>query len=108
VSRIKEDPRCTSLLGDRKTIKAYGEATWNRWARNRPIAYVEFDSPELERSLANIEKNNGTKRLRRERTYAHKFQCEPQFEICYRREQNLTAGLGRRFFESRCGARAYD
>ncbi|CRG91414.1 Mitochondrial import inner membrane translocase subunit tim21 [Talaromyces islandicus] len=45
VSRIKEDPRCTALLGDSKSLKAYGEATWNRWARNRPIATtVQKDS----------------------------------------------------------------
>ncbi|KAF8248354.1 mitochondrial import inner membrane translocase, subunit Tim21, partial [Wilcoxina mikolae CBS 423.85] len=35
--RVKKDPRCVQLLGG-GTIKAYGEATWNRWARNRPIA----------------------------------------------------------------------
>ncbi|KAL2834262.1 TIM21-domain-containing protein [Aspergillus cavernicola] len=38
VERIKNDARCTSLLGDRREIKAYGENTWSRWARNRPIA----------------------------------------------------------------------
>jgi len=37
-NRIKADPRCTKLLGG--GIKAYGEPTSNRWARNRPIAYV--------------------------------------------------------------------
>lgn len=40
VERIKNDTRCTDLLGDRRQIKAYGENTWSRWARNRPIAYV--------------------------------------------------------------------
>ncbi|PYH39261.1 protein tim21 [Aspergillus neoniger CBS 115656] len=38
VERIKDDARCTDLLGDRREIKAYGENTWSRWARNRPIA----------------------------------------------------------------------
>ncbi|GES57935.1 import inner membrane translocase subunit tim21 [Aspergillus terreus] len=38
VERIKDDPRCTDILGDRREIKAYGEATTSRWARNRPIA----------------------------------------------------------------------
>ncbi|KAJ5105546.1 hypothetical protein NUU61_002893 [Penicillium alfredii] len=38
VERIKDDPRCTKLLGDRREIKAYGENTWSRWARSRPIA----------------------------------------------------------------------
>lgn len=39
-NRIKADPRCTKLLGG--SIKAYGEPTSNRWARNRPIAYVSL------------------------------------------------------------------
>ncbi|KAL1967040.1 hypothetical protein VTN77DRAFT_3564 [Rasamsonia byssochlamydoides] len=38
VERIKDDPRCTALLGDPKRIKAYGETTWSKWTRNRPIA----------------------------------------------------------------------
>ncbi|CCX33104.1 Similar to Mitochondrial import inner membrane translocase subunit tim-21; acc. no. Q7S8S5 [Pyronema omphalodes CBS 100304] len=35
--RVNSDSRCKALLGDGK-IKAYGEETYNRWARNRPIA----------------------------------------------------------------------
>jgi len=38
VDRVKDDARCTALLGDRKKIRAFGEDTWNKWARNRPIA----------------------------------------------------------------------
>ncbi|KAI5795462.1 TIM21-domain-containing protein, partial [Peziza echinospora] len=38
VSRIKDEPRCLALLGTASSIKAYGEPTSNRWARNRPIA----------------------------------------------------------------------
>ena len=38
VDRIKDDPRCADLLGSSKKIKAYGEPTWNKWARARPIA----------------------------------------------------------------------
>lgn len=38
VSRIKDDPECIKLLGDRREIQAYGENTRSRWARNRPIA----------------------------------------------------------------------
>ncbi|KAL2800257.1 TIM21-domain-containing protein [Aspergillus keveii] len=38
VERIKNDTRCTNLLGDKREIQAYGENTWSRWARNRPIA----------------------------------------------------------------------
>ncbi|KAH1498542.1 mitochondrial import inner membrane translocase subunit tim21 [Aspergillus fumigatus] len=42
VQRIKDDPRCTDLLGDRREIKAYGESTGSRWERNRPIATSMF------------------------------------------------------------------
>ncbi|KAJ5233035.1 hypothetical protein N7468_005991 [Penicillium chermesinum] len=38
VERVKNDPRCTDLLGDRREIKAFGEQTSSRWASNRPIA----------------------------------------------------------------------
>ncbi|OQE42394.1 hypothetical protein PENCOP_c004G03474 [Penicillium coprophilum] len=38
VARIKDDPECIKLLGDRREIKAYGEQTSSRWARNKPIA----------------------------------------------------------------------
>ncbi|CZT49085.1 probable TIM21 Constituent of the mitochondrial inner membrane presequence translocase (TIM23 complex) [Rhynchosporium secalis] len=38
VNRVKKDPRCTDLLGDGKKITAYGEPTWSKWARARPIA----------------------------------------------------------------------
>lgn len=38
VDRIKEDSRCTKLLGDRREIRAFGENTNSRWQRNRPIA----------------------------------------------------------------------
>jgi mitochondrial import inner membrane translocase subunit TIM21 len=40
VDRIKKDPRCLELLGDRKKITAFGEETHNKWRRHRPIAYV--------------------------------------------------------------------
>ncbi|KAI9824065.1 MAG: mitochondrial import inner membrane translocase subunit tim21 [Thelocarpon impressellum] len=35
---VRKDSRCTELLGPGKSIKAYGEPTWNKWARARPIA----------------------------------------------------------------------
>ncbi|CAG8971269.1 hypothetical protein HYALB_00001435 [Hymenoscyphus albidus] len=38
VNRVKEDPRCTEVLGNSKKITAYGEPTMNKWARARPIA----------------------------------------------------------------------
>ncbi|KAH8659268.1 TIM21-domain-containing protein [Tricladium varicosporioides] len=38
VDQVKRDSRCTELLGNSKKIIAYGEPTWNKWARARPIA----------------------------------------------------------------------
>lgn len=38
VDQVRNDPRCTELLGEGKKIAAYGEPTWNKWARARPIA----------------------------------------------------------------------
>ncbi|KAI9799470.1 MAG: mitochondrial import inner membrane translocase subunit tim21 [Piccolia ochrophora] len=38
VDRVKSDGRCTELLGPSKKISAYGEPTWNKWAKARPIA----------------------------------------------------------------------
>jgi import inner membrane translocase subunit TIM21 len=38
VDRIKKDQRCLELLGESKNITAYGEETWNKWRRARPIA----------------------------------------------------------------------
>lgn len=38
VDRIRADPKALELLGDKKTISAYGEPTSSRWARARPIA----------------------------------------------------------------------
>jgi hypothetical protein len=42
VDRIRADPRCLELLGDGKKITAYGEETYNKWRRARPIAYVSL------------------------------------------------------------------
>lgn len=38
VDRIRQDIQVQRMLGDGKTIRAFGEASWNRWTRNRPIA----------------------------------------------------------------------
>ncbi|KAK0627488.1 TIM21-domain-containing protein [Immersiella caudata] len=38
VDRIKKDARCVELLGDGRKITAYGEETFNKWRRARPIA----------------------------------------------------------------------
>ncbi|KAL2148491.1 hypothetical protein VTH82DRAFT_2045 [Thermothelomyces myriococcoides] len=38
VDRIRTDPRCQELLGDGKKIMAFGEETYNKWRRARPIA----------------------------------------------------------------------
>ena len=38
VDRIRSDPRVKDALGSQHKIRAFGEPTWNRWARARPIA----------------------------------------------------------------------
>ncbi|RFU28486.1 hypothetical protein B7463_g7866, partial [Scytalidium lignicola] len=38
VDQVKKDPRCIELLGNSKKITAYGEPTWSKWRRARPIA----------------------------------------------------------------------
>ena len=49
VNKIRSDPEALKLLGSRKTIKAYGEPTSNKWARARPIASsTQKDSTGLE------------------------------------------------------------
>jgi import inner membrane translocase subunit TIM21 len=39
---LKADSRVVDLLGPSKEIRAFGEASWSRWARNRTIAYVRL------------------------------------------------------------------
>ncbi|KAL8865433.1 MAG: hypothetical protein Q9174_006889, partial [Haloplaca sp. 1 TL-2023] len=38
VDRIRSDSRVKDALGSGHKIRAFGEPTWNRWARARPIA----------------------------------------------------------------------
>ncbi|KAI4128031.1 MAG: hypothetical protein LQ338_002922 [Usnochroma carphineum] len=38
VDRIRADSRVKDVLGSEHKIRAFGEPTWNRWARARPIA----------------------------------------------------------------------
>ncbi|KAF1987442.1 TIM21-domain-containing protein [Aulographum hederae CBS 113979] len=38
VGRVRSDDQCQQVLGDGKKIRAFGEASWNKWTRNRPIA----------------------------------------------------------------------
>ncbi|KAL4950452.1 TIM21-domain-containing protein [Aspergillus filifer] len=53
--RIKNDPRCENILGDKREIKAFGESTFSRWARNRPIASkVETDGAGREHMRMNF------------------------------------------------------
>ncbi|KAK2741556.1 mitochondrial import inner membrane translocase subunit tim21 [Myotisia sp. PD_48] len=45
VRLVKDDDRCIELLGDKNKIRAYGEASWNKWTRNRPVATtIETDN----------------------------------------------------------------
>lgn len=52
--RVRADPKCRELLAgegihSKREIKAYGEPSWSRWARNRTIA------SRLEKDRAGIE-----------------------------------------------------
>lgn len=38
VDRIRADAGVVGLLGKGSEIRAFGEPTWNKWRRNRPIA----------------------------------------------------------------------
>lgn len=38
VTQLKADSRVVDLLGESSQISAYGERSWSRWTRNRPIA----------------------------------------------------------------------
>ena len=38
VDQVRTDPRALELLGSRKTIRAFGEPSGNKWTRNRPLA----------------------------------------------------------------------
>jgi len=50
VNRLKEDETAVALLGPANNIRAYGEASWSRWQRNRPIASrIETDKLGTER-----------------------------------------------------------
>ncbi|KAL8687095.1 MAG: hypothetical protein Q9218_006635 [Villophora microphyllina] len=42
VDRIRADPRVKEALGSGYKIRAFGEPTWNRWARARPIASKNY------------------------------------------------------------------
>ncbi|MCJ1286712.1 mitochondrial import inner membrane translocase subunit tim21 [Xylographa opegraphella] len=38
VDEVRASPRAQEALGPPKKIRAFGEPTWNRWARSRPVA----------------------------------------------------------------------
>ncbi|DAA79039.1 TPA_exp: hypothetical protein A8136_2824 [Trichophyton benhamiae CBS 112371] len=55
VNRVKDSDECLALLGDRKQIRAYGETSWNKWTRNRPIATtIDKDSKGNEHMRMNF------------------------------------------------------
>lgn len=50
VDRLKEDETVVALLGPATNIRAYGEQSWSKWQRNRPIASrIEKDKFGTER-----------------------------------------------------------
>lgn len=82
VDRIKNDARCINVLGDKREIKAYGENTHSRWARNRPIAYDYSSFVRRlggEFSMLMVMQNEGRKRSTRSRTSEDELPCMFQF-----------------------------
>ncbi|CAL8580679.1 mitochondrial import inner membrane translocase subunit tim21 [Xanthoria parietina] len=45
VDRVRSDSRVKEALGSGHKIRAFGEPTWNRWARARPIASNTYKDP---------------------------------------------------------------
>ncbi|KAL8941704.1 MAG: hypothetical protein Q9216_002077 [Gyalolechia sp. 2 TL-2023] len=63
VDRIRSDSRVKELLGSDHKIRAFGEPTWNRWARARPIASNAYkDSGEAEHFMMHFNVEGSSRR----------------------------------------------
>ncbi|KAI4138342.1 MAG: hypothetical protein L6R39_006834 [Caloplaca ligustica] len=63
VDRIRSDPRVKEALGSDHKIRAFGEPTWNRWARARPIASKTFtDSQGTEHFMMHFNAEGSSRR----------------------------------------------
>ncbi|MCJ1485062.1 mitochondrial import inner membrane translocase subunit tim21 [Schaereria dolodes] len=63
VNQLRTDPRAIEVLGPGKDIRAFGEPSWSKWTRNRPIASsVRKDGNGCEHLLMhfNVEGSEGS------------------------------------------------
>lgn len=63
VDRIRSDSRVKEALGSDHKIRAFGEPTWNRWARARPIASNTYkDSRDTEHFMMHFNVEGSSRR----------------------------------------------
>lgn len=63
VDRIRSDSRVKDILGSDHKIRAFGEPTWNRWARARPIASNTYkDSRDTEHFMMHFNVEGSSRR----------------------------------------------
>ncbi|KAL8721700.1 MAG: hypothetical protein Q9181_007650 [Wetmoreana brouardii] len=63
VDRIRSDHRVKEALGSGHKIRAFGEPTWNRWARARPIASNTYkDSTNTEHFMMHFNVEGSSRR----------------------------------------------
>ncbi|KAL8898766.1 MAG: hypothetical protein Q9207_006535 [Kuettlingeria erythrocarpa] len=82
VDRIRSDSRVKEVLGTDHKIRAFGEPTWNRWARARPIASKTFkDSQGTEHFMMHFNVEGSS---RRGVVNLHSFKAPGQAEWEYK------------------------
>ena len=63
VDRVRSDPRVKEVLGSDHKVRAFGEPTWNRWARARPIASNSYkDSKDVEHFMMHFNVEGSSRR----------------------------------------------
>ncbi|KAI4204363.1 MAG: hypothetical protein LQ346_001635 [Caloplaca aetnensis] len=82
VDRVRSDSRVKEVLGSDHKIRAFGEPTWNRWARARPIASNTFkDSQGTEHFMMHFNVEGSS---RRGVVNLHSFKAPGQAEWEYK------------------------
>ncbi|POS83980.1 hypothetical protein EPUL_002342 [Erysiphe pulchra] len=81
--QIKKDPRCIAVLGDAKTITAYGTGMGGSWRKARPfLSTIETDKDGAQHLLltyrVNGSKSSGT-------VYLHMIKRQTENEFTYKR-----------------------
>ncbi|KAL8923128.1 MAG: hypothetical protein Q9208_004812 [Pyrenodesmia sp. 3 TL-2023] len=106
VDRVRSDPRVKEVLGSDHKIRAFGEPTWNRWARARPIASSTFkNSQGIEHFMMHF---NVEGSLRRGVVNLHSFKAPGQAEWEYKYLALDVKGQPRIYLEKTDAAPAKD